>query len=312
MASSAGEWPHQPVLLQQVLEGLDLREGMVVIDATVGAGGHSEGIASQLGEEGVLIGLDVDPEILTHARRRLAGSPPRIELFESSYRHLDSVLQGLGLEACDRILMDLGVSSLQLDRAERGLSFRLEGPLDMRMDPSLRTNAYDLLARSSEQELVRIFREYGEERYARRIAGEVVRARRQGGLPRTTTAFAAFVSRVVPGGGGHQRIHPATRVFQALRIAVNRELEALQEGLEKAANVLRPGGRLAVISFHSLEDRIVKNFIRDRMTRLHRKPLMADEEEKSANPRSRSAKLRVAIQEGMASDPGMAAQEDIQ
>ncbi len=285
---------------------------MVVIDATVGAGGHSEGIASRLGEEGVLIGLDVDPQILAHARRRLKDLPPRIELFESSYRHLDSVLHGLGFERCDRVLMDLGVSSLQLDRAERGLSFRLDGPLDMRMDPKSETTAYDLLSRSSEEELVRIFRDYGEERYARRIAGEVVRARRQGGLPRTTTAFADFVARIVPGGGGRRRIHPATRVFQALRIAVNRELEALREGLEKAVQVLRPGGRLAVISFHSLEDRIVKNFIRDRMTRLHRKPLTADEAEKSANPRSRSAKLRVAVQEGMASDPGMAAQEDIQ
>ena len=298
-----GPWPHQPVLLQEVIEDLALEAGLTVVDATVGAGGHAAEIAKSLGPTGTLIGLDRDPEALQVAGQRLADADCRVELVHESYLSLGSVLADKGLGRADRILMDLGVSSIQLDTPKRGMSFRFEGPLDMRFDPTQGNTAMDVLLRATEQELVTWFQELGEERYSRRIARNLVEVRRGGRLPRTTGELADLVARAVPPAARRARIHPATRVFQALRIVVNRELETLEGGLEQAARALAPDGRLAVISFHSLEDRRVKTHMRDHMNPLRKKPLFASEEEIHANPRSRSARLRVAVPRAASSDP---------
>ena len=302
-SQESGPWPHQPVLLQEVIENLALEAGLTVVDATVGAGGHAIEIAKSLGPTGTLVGFDRDPDALQVAEERLAGVDCRVELVHKSYLSLVSVLADLGLGRADRILMDLGVSSMQLDKPERGMSFRFEGPLDMRFDPTRGKTAMDILRRATEQELATWFHEYGEERYSRRIARDLVEVRRGGMLPRTTGELAELVARAVPPAARKARIHPATRVFQALRIVVNRELETLEGGLEQAAQALTPEGRLAVISFHSLEDRRVKVYMRDHMNPLRKKPLFASEEEIHVNPRSRSAKLRVAVPRAASSDP---------
>ncbi len=303
MDGGAPDWPHIPVLYQEVLEGLEPLEGTTVVDATVGAGGHAEGLARRIGPEGRLLGLDRDPRILEFARRRLEDLPPEVDLVHASYDTLVAVCAARGLRTVDRVLMDLGASSLQLDDPGCGMSFRFDGPLDMRFDPTQERTALDLLRELPEEELGRVFREYGEEKHAGRIARILVRAREGGLLPRTTRELADLVARAVPRPVRRSRIHPATRVFQALRIAVNRELEILERGLEQVLEVLAPGGRLAVISFHSLEDRRVKRFLRARMEPLFRRPVVAGSEERRANPRSRSAKLRIAVRGRLASDP---------
>ena len=305
MNESEGPWPHEPVLSKEVIEFLALEEGQTVVDATIGAAGHAILIAQQLGPHGFLLGVDRDPTALEVARRRLDGMPLRVELVHDSFRNLGNILEDFDLPHVDRILMDLGLSSMQLDDPARGMSFRNDGPLDMRFDPDQRQTALHLCRNSSEKELVFWFQEYGEERYAKRVARAVVRAREQRCLPRTTAELAELVVRAVPPVARRQRIHPATRVFQALRIAVNQELEALEEGLEGSFLGLAHEGRLAVISFHSLEDRRVKHFMKARM-----QPLRASLEERHANPRSRSAKLRVAVKdETVSSDPSAARQE---
>jgi 16S rRNA (cytosine1402-N4)-methyltransferase len=280
------------VLLEEVLEGLQPRGGIgfTAIDCTVGAGGHAFGLLERSTPDGRLIGLDQDPLALELARMRLAGFDDRFRLEHSNF----SALRSLGLEPVNAVLFDLGLSSMQLDTSGRGFAFRGDEPLDMRFDPSSEAaTAAELVNSLEERELERVLREYGEEPRARRVAHELVRRRP---LERTSDVVAAVTRALGPQRG---RIHPATRTFQALRIVVNDELQALEAGIEAAGDLLKPGGRVAVISFHSLEDRIVKWRFRRwaddaRATVLTRKPIQPREEEAQANPRARSAKLRVA------------------
>jgi 16S rRNA (cytosine1402-N4)-methyltransferase len=260
----------------------------VYLDATFGAGGHSRAIVAR---GGTVVAFDRDPHVVVPEDLGDA-----VTLVRENFAAVAEALDGLGIGAVDGALFDLGVSSMQFDRAERGFSLGADGPLDMRMNDADGPTAYDLLARSSEAELADVFFTYGEERQARRIARAVVGARASGRLPSGTLALARLVSGVVHVRGKRERIHPATRVFQALRIAVNDELGALESGLDAAIGRLRPGARIAAISFHSLEDRIVKRRLRDdeRLAVLTKKPRTPGDEELARNPRSRSAKLRIA------------------
>ena len=283
---------HAPVLLREALAILALEPGQVVVDGTVGAGGHARAIASAIAPGGRLLGLDRDAEILVHAKSALAEcAPTGVRLFHLSYTEIGSALAAEGLTHCDRVLLDLGVSSLQLDCSERGFSFMNDGPLDMRMDRSSGEPVAAWLARVRERELADVIFRFGEERHSRRIARAIVEARARTAI-RTTGQLAEIVARAQPRPAHAQRIHPATRTFQALRILANDELATIERGLAAAAQALRPGGRLAVISFHSLEDRLCKNFLRERMTVLTKKPIVAGDEECRRNPRARSAKLR--------------------
>jgi 16S rRNA (cytosine1402-N4)-methyltransferase len=281
----------------EVLELLAPAPGEVFVDATVGAGGHARLLAERLGPSGHLIGLDRDPGMLDLARPRLQGLP--VTLVHAGFDELRAVLDGLGLAKVDGVLADLGVCSDQLEAAGRGFSFSQPGPLDMRLDPTAGEPASALLRRLSERDLADLIRRYGEERFSRRIARQVVAARRRSPLE-TTEQLAELVRRCVPrprpGGRKRPPIDPATRVFQALRIAVNDELGALDRLLAALPGCVRPGGRAAVLSFHSLEDRRVKQAFRDRAVweALTRKPVQAGEEEVRHNPRARSAKLRAA------------------
>jgi 16S rRNA (cytosine1402-N4)-methyltransferase len=283
---------HVPVLLEPVLEWLAVVPDGIYVDATFGAGGHSQAILQRL-NRGRLIVLDADP---TAAERANAIGDPRLTFVRANFRELDSVLERLGVEYIDGALFDIGVSSMQLDDGNRGFSFAKEAPLDMRMNVHAGQSAYDVLATASERELADIFFHFGEERAARRIAHAIVERRSVGALPTTTTEFASLVSGVVHRSGHRERVHPATRVFQALRIAVNDELDALRDGMHAAIGRLRRAGRVVVISFHSLEDRIVKQTFRgdERLEVLTKRPVVADDTERSANARSRSAKLRAA------------------
>jgi 16S rRNA (cytosine1402-N4)-methyltransferase len=284
---------HVPVLLKEAIDFLAVKPGGLYVDATVGLGGHAFEIAKRLGRPGRLIGLDKDPAALERASARLAqlgDDAPRIELVHSSFAELASrVDEG----SADGILADLGVSSLQFDDVARGFSFRADAPLDMRMDPQSRQTAEQVVNQLSERELADLIYEFGEERRSRRIARAICRAR----PIRSTQHLAEVVSTAArpmkPG------IHPATQTFQALRIYVNRELDDLRKLLASAPRVLRSGGRLVIISFHSLEDRIVKDAMRDGAHAgvyrlLTKKPVVAGAEEVGSNPRSRSAKLRAA------------------
>jgi 16S rRNA (cytosine1402-N4)-methyltransferase len=285
---------HVAVLPVEVLHFLAPAPGAVIVDATAGAGGHSWLIAERVGPSGRLIGLDRDAAMLDLARPRLAGLP--VTLVRGNFDRLRDVLDGLGVAAVDGVLADLGFCSDQVDAPERGLSFSQPGPLDMRLDPSEGEPATALLRRLSERDLADLIYEYGEERFSRRIACRIVEARRARPLE-TTEELAELVRRCVPRPKGKRpAIDPATRTFQALRIAVNDELGALDRLLEQLPRCLRPGGRAVVISFHSLEDRRVKTAFRDRAVWevLTKKPVQAGEEEVRANPRARSAKLRAA------------------
>ena len=279
---------HRSVLLKEALVALALRPDGIYVDATFGAGGHSRAILAQLDPRGKLAAFDVDPSV--HARDDVP-SDPRFILIRGNFRHLDSALGFRKLTPVDGVLFDLGVSSMQLDSADRGFSFAADAPLDMRLDASQGFSAADYIARTSERELADAIFEFGEERAARKIARAIKRHQ-----PRTTGQLARIVSAAVHVPGKRERIHPATRTFQALRIAVNDELGALKDGLDAATRVLRPGGRLVAISFHSLEDRIVKNTLRSdpRLRPLVKKPIVPTAREIRENPRSRSAKLRVA------------------
>ena len=253
-------YEHIPVLYQAVLEALNPRPGGRYVDATVGTGGHAAGILERSAPDGRLLGLDLDPEVLEIAGRRLAPFGERVVLQRGDYAALADLARRHGFAPAQGVLFDLGVSSYQLGRPERGFSFQADGPLDMRFDPTSGESAAELLARLEEEELAEILRRYGEERQARHIAQAIVRARKSGQPIRRTGELARLVEDVI--GRGKMRIHPATRTFQALRIAVNRELERLPAGLAQAVEILSPGGRLVVIAFHSLEDRIVKNLFR--------------------------------------------------
>lgn len=298
--------PHTPVLVDAALEWL--LPAQRIVDGTVGAGGHSQALLA--GGAGAVLGLDLDRDALELARERLAPWRERATLQHGSYEDMVAAARSLDWQCVDGVLLDLGVSSMQLERAERGFSLRRDGPLDMRMDPrSGLPDAAQLVNGGSESELADIFRRYGEERHSRRLARMILRQRPFSGTLELARAIERATPRPWPG-----RIHPATRVFQALRIAVNDELETLRRALPQALSLLRPGGRLVVISFHSLEDRIVKRWLQEeerdcecpprlpvcacerraRLRRPLRRPVMADETGRARNPRSRSAKLRVA------------------
>jgi 16S rRNA (cytosine1402-N4)-methyltransferase len=290
---------HVSVLPAEVLALLSPAPGQAFVDATVGAGGHARLLAERLVPGGRLIGLDCDASMLELARPRLADLP--VTLVQAPFSRLREVLDEQGITAVDGVLADVGVCSDQLDDPQRGLSFSQPGPLDMRLDPTTGDPASALLRRLNERDLADLIWRYGEERFSRRIARRIVEARRQAPLE-TTEELAELVRRCVPrpprsAKRRHPPIDPATRVFQALRIAVNDELEELENLLKILPACVRPGGRVAVISFHSLEDRLVKTAFRDRSLweALTRKPVQAGEEEVRDNPRSRSAKLRAAV-----------------
>jgi 16S rRNA (cytosine1402-N4)-methyltransferase len=282
------------VLPAEVLEYLAPAPGQTLVDATVGAAGHARLLAERLGPEGRLIGLDQDPAMLDLARPRLQSLP--VTLVHANFERLPEVLADLGISAVDGVLADLGICSDQLDDAERGLSFQLSGPLDMRLDPTMGEPAADLLRRLGERDLADLIWQFGEERFSRRIARRIVETRKSAPLE-TTDQLASLVRRCVPRPRGRRSvIDPATRVFQALRIAVNDELGALDRFLAALPECVKPGGRTVIISFHSLEDRRVKQAFRnkERWEVLTRKPVQAGEEELHGNPRARSAKLRAA------------------
>jgi 16S rRNA (cytosine1402-N4)-methyltransferase len=281
---------HVPVLLEEVIAALAPERGGVFVDGTVGLGGHARAVLARGADR--LIGIDRDPAALAIAREELAEFGERVELVHADYRHLPAILDERGLAAVDGILADLGVSSLQLDAEGRGFRFRRDEPLDMRMDTTAGETAAEMLATVNEEDLANVIFQFGEERASRRIARALVRAREE--RPLTTTGQVADIVRRASRTRGYQRIDPATRTFQALRIWVNRELEGLDRFLEEAAARLAPGGRLVVIAFHSLEDRVVKHTFRrlETVRVLTKRPLVADEQEMTRNPRSRSAKVR--------------------
>lgn len=287
---------HVSVMPQEVLSLLDVQAGDCIVDATLGMAGHSLKIAALLGQQGHLIGLDRDENSLVLARKRLDKIIPRLDLWYGSFSKLDDILASHGITKVNGILMDLGISSFQLDLPERGFSFLNDGPLDMRMDHQSPLTAEVIVNTFDAGQLERIFWTWGEERFARRFAQAIVQQRASNPF-RTTKQLADFLLRALPGSYQRGRIHPATRCFQALRIAVNDELAALEKGLKAAMQMLAPGGRLVVISFHSLEDRIVKQtmqrwFDMELGIKLTKKPLVPSEEEMQMNSRSRSAKLR--------------------
>ncbi len=284
---------HVPVLLAEVVAWLSPRPGQTFVDGTLGAGGHTRALAEGIGERGTVIALDRDPTALASAERNLAGLP--VKLAHSNFNELAEVMREVGIESVDGIVLDLGLSSDQLADESRGFSFQAAGPLDLRFDVSRGEPAARLVNRLSEQHLADLIYQYGEERYSRRIARAIADQRRQHEIA-TADELAQLVRRAIPRNKHEERIDPATRTFQALRIAVNDELKSLDSALKRLPDCLRPGGRLAIISFHSLEDRRVKEAFRDdpRLTNLTRKPIRPTEAEVAANPRSRSAKLRVA------------------
>jgi len=302
---------HIPVLPAEALRFLAPHPGGVYLDGTVGGGGHAVLILDLTGPEGVLIGLDRDAEALETARRKLSPFGERVRLFQSNFSRLDDIVAKLGFTGIDGFLFDLGVSSHQLDSGARGFSFQQDAPLDMRMDTSGGDTATDLVNGLPEEELARIIREFGEERWAKRIATFIVRARVEAPIE-TTGRLVDIIKGAIPRGAWEERLHPATRTFQALRIVVNDELGSLERGMTAGLHLLNKGGRGVVISFHSLEDRMVKNSFRNlaqgctcpkelprcacqftpQVKILTRKPVMAGDAEVRENPRARSAKLR--------------------
>lgn len=300
--------PHLPVLYKEIIHALQPKPGGRYVDGTLGAGGHARGILEASAPDGQLLGLDVDPQALAIARETLAPHEHRIHLAQASYTTLTTQLNQLGWEAVDGIVLDLGASSMQFDTPERGFSFMQDAPLDMRFGPGIPQTAADIVNSYSERELADLIYEYGEERDSRKIARAIVNKRPL----HTTRELVAVIEAVSPRRG--ERVHPATRTFQALRIAVNDELASVKAVLPQAVAGLRSGGRLAVISFHSLEDRLVKDFFREQskdlknppyeriyeterkaiIKEVNRKPILPSDEEIKDNPRARSAKLRIA------------------
>lgn len=305
------DFHHISVLLEESIEALHIRSDGIYLDGTLGGAGHSSEIARRL-TTGTLIGVDRDPKALSAARERLAPWMDRVKLVHSNFRELDAILDGLGIPAVDGILLDLGVSSPQLDEAARGFSYMADAPLDMRMDPSDPLTAYEIVNFWPQEELRRILFAYGEERYAPLIAAAIVR-RRESAPIATTLELVEVIRSAMPQKALREKQHPAKRSFQAIRIAVNDELGAVDGVMGRAIDRLRPGGRLAVITFHSLEDRIVKNAMaqaargctcppefpvcvcgkKPTLRLISRKPITAGAAELEENPRSRSAKLRV-------------------
>jgi 16S rRNA (cytosine1402-N4)-methyltransferase len=289
---------HHPVMLGEVISSLNLKPGYRVLDATIGGGGHSIQILKRIQPGGILIGLDADASAVNISQEALAGFGGSCIIRHANFRDLDKVVQEAGISGLDAALFDIGVSSFQLEDASRGFSLQLDGSLDMRLDTGLPDTARDIVNRLKESDLDDLIFKYGEERFHRRIARALVEARKKKPIE-TTLELKNIIHSAVGPRYGRSRIDPATRTFQAVRIAVNDELGALEEGLRKVFGILVPGGRVCVISFHSLEDRIVKNAFRDNarsgtMKILTKKPLRPSYEEVAANPRSRSARLRAA------------------
>ena len=305
------EFNHVPVLYEAVIESLDINEKGIYVDGTLGGGGHSAGICAKLGKEGMLIGIDRDTDALTAASERLAEYGCRKAFIHSNYSDIKLVLNELGIKNIDGALLDLGVSSFQLDNSSRGFSYQSDSPLDMRMDRDEGFTAKDVVNGYSEDQLRRIIKDYGEEKWAARIAKFICDAREEKEIE-STYELVDIIKAAIPASARREGPHPAKRTFQAIRIEVNQELEHLRKCLDDFIEVLSPGGRLAVISFHSLEDRIVKECFQKHLNpctcppdlpcvcgkkpdvkKVTRKPIEADTEELLINPRSRSAKLRV-------------------
>jgi 16S rRNA (cytosine1402-N4)-methyltransferase len=317
MASASNNEPlhHLPVLYHDIIHALRPKSPGRFVDATVGAGGHAFGILEASEPDGQLLGFDLDPQALVLADQRLSIYRGRYTLVQASYTRLLEQLSRLKWDAVEGIVIDLGVSSMQLDSPQRGFSFREDGPLDMRFSPDQPLSAADLVNKMPEKELADILWKYGEEQQSRRIARAIIQAR----PIQTTTELAGIIKRAV--GRSQGRLHPATRSFQAIRIAVNSELQSIEDFLPQAISALTPGGRIAVISFHSLEDRIVKQYFRREsrdcicpphqpictcghrasIKEINRRPIMASDEEIEKNPRARSARLRVVEK----NEPGM-------
>ncbi len=288
---------HTPVMAKEVQEFLQLKPNDCIVDGTLGLGGHALSLIKVIAPAGRLIGIDRDKGSIQMARENLMEFSRQCEFIHDDYRNIDVILDKLGIKEVNAVLLDLGISSYQLDNPERGFSFSAEGPLDMRMDQESYISAYDLINSLSEKEIASILRNFGEERWHNRIARYLVGQRLRRPIA-STTDLSEAVLRAVPLHFKRERIHPATRTFQAFRIAVNRELESLEIGLEKSVRYLKTGGRLCVIAFHSLEDRIVKHkfrqFVHEGCARLlTKKPSRPNEEEVARNPRARSARLRV-------------------
>ncbi|MBI4354154.1 MAG: 16S rRNA (cytosine(1402)-N(4))-methyltransferase RsmH [Candidatus Omnitrophica bacterium] len=287
---------HAPVLLKEIIECLAPTSHATVVDCTVGLGGHSLAVLPRLMPSGRLIAIDCDAQALERAKNRLIEFAPHVELVQGNFQDLPMMLQRLGCSTVDGVIADLGMSSLQVDDAQRGFSFLRDGPLDMRMDPRQSVTAASLIQQLSQRELTDLLWTYGEERWAGRIARRIVETRKPHPIE-TTSQLAHLIERVIPLHRGTSRIHPATRTFQALRIVVNDELAALKRLLEVLPDVLAPGGRAVIIAFHSLEDRAVKQAFRQEeqtgvVRVLTKKPIRPSETEIAANPRSRSARLR--------------------
>jgi 16S rRNA (cytosine1402-N4)-methyltransferase len=307
-------YSHVPVMLEEALEYLNCRPGSVVVDGTLGGAGHAQEICERIAPDGLLIGIDQDPDAIANARIVLEPHAGRVRLFHTDFTQIGDILAGLGIGGADGILLDLGISFNQFAHSGRGFSFQRDEPLDMRMDPRSDRTAADIVNALTADELKRIFREYGEERWAGRIARRIVSFRRQDRI-QTSGELTRIVCGAVPGGcSGRMRIHPATRVFMALRIAVNRELDRLEAFFDPLADLLNPGGRVCIIAFHSLEDRIVKHRLaalagrniqrgRDfegnapapgKLRLLTKKVVRPGAAEIAANPMARSARLRAA------------------
>ncbi|MBU1121598.1 MAG: 16S rRNA (cytosine(1402)-N(4))-methyltransferase RsmH [Candidatus Omnitrophica bacterium] len=299
---------HYPVMYREVLEFLDLKNKRIVVDGTLGMGSHAYKFLEVMPKESFFIGIDRDHESIDIARNNLAQFALRFSLVQGDFSQIDQILKGFkaldqspfsnGMYGIDVFFLDLGISTYQLSISDRGFSFLKEGPLDMRMDRKYFLSAYDLVNNLSEEELIHIFRKYGEERYSRRIAYFIVNERKISPIS-STTQLTQLVTKAVGARSHRSRIHPATRIFQALRIAVNRELEVLEKALSQSISLLNKGGRIGVISFHSLEDRIVKHAFKSAASLgvlkiLTKKPLTPTENEIDENSASRSAKLRVA------------------
>lgn len=303
---------HISVLYQQSLDGLAIKPNGIYVDGTLGGGGHASGILDKL-DGGRLIGIDQDPAAIAAASAKLDKYGARFCAYRANFCELDSVLDALDIATIDGLLLDLGVSSHQLDTAERGFSFHDDAPLDMRMDPDASLSAYDVVNAYSETELTEIIKDYGEERWAKRIAQFIVNARQTQSID-TTLQLVEVIKAAIPKGARADGPHPARRTFQAIRIAVNRELSIIEDTIKIAARRMNVGGRIAIITFHSLEDRIVKNYFKELakscvcpprapictcntvplLKVITRKPIIATETELQTNPRARSAKLRVA------------------
>ena len=289
---------HKPVMSEEILEYLKLRHGMTVMDATIGCAGHSAKILEYILPGGRLIGIDRDSESLEIAKAKLSGFGDAVSLVHGNFCDLDKILVMAGIDKVDAIIFDLGLSSVQLSDPKRGFSFQLDGPLDMRMDRSSFIQAYDLINNLNEEEISSLLWSFGQERFHNRIAHLLVMERQKVPI-NSTSQVAKIVMKAMPHHYRFGHIHPATRTFQAIRIAVNRELEALDAGIKKAIDLLKQGRKIAVISFHSLEDRIVKINFRSagaegRLKIITPKPLRSSQEERTENPSSRSAKLRIA------------------